>query len=50
MDLWVPCSGNSGCLHNQASGNGAHDKCFYNTSFHMAVMFHGPNFMGVPSS
>jgi hypothetical protein len=50
VDFWVPCSGNSGCLLDQASGNESHEKCFHNTSFLMAVMFHGPSFMGVPQT
>jgi hypothetical protein len=47
VDFWVPCSGNSGCLPNQASGDEAHEKCFHNTSLVMAVTFRGPSFMGV---
>jgi hypothetical protein len=47
VDIWVPCSRNSGCLLNQTSGNAPREKCFHNTSFVMAVMLHGPSFMGV---
>jgi hypothetical protein len=46
VDFWVPSSGNSGCLRDQANGNEAHEKCFHNTSFFMAVMFHGPILWG----
>jgi hypothetical protein len=46
VDFWVPRSSNSGCLQNQASGNEAHEKCFYYMSCLMAVMFHVPSFMG----
>jgi hypothetical protein len=46
VDFLGGCSGNSGCLPNQASGNEVHEKCFHNTRFVMAVMLHGPSFMG----
>jgi hypothetical protein len=47
VDFGVPCSGNSGRLLDQASRNEAHEKCFHIMCFVIAVMFHGPNFMGV---